>query len=393
MVSLKPMTRQMCHEFYKNFQNDPAIGHYYEYVYTPEIADRYFDNNSVVDRKLFAIMVGDKIVGECKLKNIDLQKRECSMGIHLQNDAVKEKGYGTQAERLILQYAFNELGMVAVNADAALKNTRSQHVLEKVGFCYTHEDDTFKYYRCEANKAERWQKVKDLMGKFVHVVVDRPIGYQHGDIVYPINYGYIPCMIAGDGEEQDAYILGVGEPIAEFDGQVVAVICRRNDCEDKLVVAPAGSVYHQGQIAEAVHFQEQYFDSKIDSLLRKACGVIPFRFIEGIKEYLILLQTNNFWSFPKGHMEPGETEEMAALRELYEETGLNARLISGIKAVSEYDMHPLERIKQVVLFLGEAYGDIVLQEAEVLNHKWVKACELKDYLHPDTYEVCKVLLR
>ena len=92
-------------------------------------------------------------------------------------------------------------------------------------------------------------------------------------------------------------------------------------------------------------------------------------------------------------MEPGETEEMAALRELYEETGLNARLISGIKAVSEYDMHPLKRIKQVALFLGEAYGDIVLQEAEVLNHKWVKACELKDYLHPDTYEACKSLLR
>jgi len=86
MVSLKPMTRQMCHAFYQNFQNDPAIGHYYEYVYTPEIADRYFDSNSVADRKLFAIMVGDKIVGECKLKNIDLRKRECTMGIHLQND-------------------------------------------------------------------------------------------------------------------------------------------------------------------------------------------------------------------------------------------------------------------------------------------------------------------
>ena len=47
MVALKPMTRQMCHEFYKGFQNDPAIGHYYEYIYTPEIADRYFDTNSV----------------------------------------------------------------------------------------------------------------------------------------------------------------------------------------------------------------------------------------------------------------------------------------------------------------------------------------------------------
>ena len=71
------------------------------------------------------------------------------MGIHLRDDSVKEKGYGTQAESLILQYAFEELEMVAVNADAALKNTRSQHVLEKVGFRYICEDDTFKYYRCE----------------------------------------------------------------------------------------------------------------------------------------------------------------------------------------------------------------------------------------------------
>lgn len=146
-----PMTRQMCHDFYKEFQNDPAIGHYYEYIYTPEIADRYFERNTVADRKLFAILVENKIVGECKLKDIDYGKRECSLGIHLQNDAVKGKGYGTQAERLILQYAFEELGMVAVNADAVLKNTRSQHVLEKAGFRYTHEDDTFKYYRCERN--------------------------------------------------------------------------------------------------------------------------------------------------------------------------------------------------------------------------------------------------
>lgn len=143
------MDREMCHAFYKDFQNDPAIGHYYEYRYTPEIADRYFERNNVPDRKLFAIIVAGKIVGECKLKEIDFEKRECSMGIHLQNDTVKGKGYGTQAEKLILKYAFEELGMTAVNADAARMNTRSQHVLEKVGFCYTHEDDTFKYYRYE----------------------------------------------------------------------------------------------------------------------------------------------------------------------------------------------------------------------------------------------------
>lgn len=148
-ITLCPMTREMCHVFYKVFTNDPAIGHYFEYVYSKESVDQYFDKNTVADRRLFAILTDGQIVGECKLKAIDFENRECSMGIHLRDDSVKEKGYGTQAEHLILQYAFDELGMIAVNADAALKNTRSQHVLEKVGFQYVSEDDTFKYYRCE----------------------------------------------------------------------------------------------------------------------------------------------------------------------------------------------------------------------------------------------------
>ena len=393
MVLLKPMTRQMCHEFYKGFQNDPAIGHYYEYVYTPEIADRYFDNNAVSDRKLFAIMVGAQIVGECKLKNIDLQKRECSMGIHLQNDAVKEKGYGTQAERLILQYAFEELGMLAVNADAALKNTRSQHVLEKVGFRYTHEDDTFKYYRCENNKILRDRLIQELMGKEVHVVVDRPIGYQHGDIVYPINYGYIPGVIAGDGEEQDAYILGVIEPIAEFDGQVIAAICRKNDCEDKIVVAPVESVYHQGQIAEAVHIQEQYIDTRINSCFEKSCGVLPYRMVNGQQEFLLVFETySKCWSLPKGHIEAGETDVQAAMRELYEETGLTATLDASRYASIEYPISSFAR-KQVAFFLGEVAGVPKVREGEIDKFKWVTAKELQDYLFPDTYEACKALLR
>ena len=393
MVSLKPMTRQMCHEFYQNFQNDPAIGHYYEYVYTPEIADRYFDTNSVADRKLFAIMVGNQIVGECKLKNINLKKQECSMGIHLQNDSVKEKGYGTQAERLVLQYAFEELGMVAVNADAALKNTRSQHVLEKVGFRYTHEDDTFKYYRCENNKLLREKFIQELMGKLVHVVVDRPIGYQHGDNVYPINYGYIPGVIVGDGEEQDAYILGVNEPIAEFDGLVIAAIFRKNDCEDKLVVAPMGSVYHQGQIADAVHFQERYFDTRIISCFEKSCGVLPYRMLNGQQEFLLVFETySKCWSLPKGHIEAGETDVQTALRELYEETGLTATLDTSRCASIEYPISNFAR-KQVAFFLGEVTGVPKVREGEIDKFKWVTAEELKDYLFPDTYEACKALLR
>ena len=100
----------------------------------------------------------------------------------------------------------------------------------------------------------------------VKVTVDRPLGSHHPkfpDMVYPINYGYINGIIAGDGEEQDAYILGIKEPLTEFIGEVIAVIHRLDDCEDKWVVAPEGMYFTKEQIAEAVHFQEKYFKSEI----------------------------------------------------------------------------------------------------------------------------------
>ncbi|MGC6767580.1 inorganic pyrophosphatase [Enterococcus sp. LJL51] len=101
----------------------------------------------------------------------------------------------------------------------------------------------------------------------ISVVVDRPIGYQNEfGTVYPINYGYVEGLIAGDGEEQDVYILGVAEPIASFEGRLIAVIHRKDDVEDKWVAAPAGCSFSKKQIEDAVHFIEQYFDSSIEVL-------------------------------------------------------------------------------------------------------------------------------
>lgn len=236
------------------------------------------------------------------------------------------------------------------------------------------------------------ESIAKMLGKSVHVVIDRPIGYQHGDIVYPINYGYIPGLFAWDGEEQDAYILGVSEPIPEFDGQVVGIIHRKNDCEDKLVVAPVGSVYHQGEIAQAVYFQEQYFDNRICSCFEKSCGVLPYRTVNGNREFLLVFESfSKCWSLPKGHMEAGETEEQTALRELWEETGLTGKLDTSRLAVIEYPISEAAR-KQVVFFLGETSGEPMIRPGEIDKYKWVTADELKDYLFPDTVKACERLL-
>ena len=105
-----------------------------------------------------------------------------------------------------------------------------------------------------------------MIGNVVKVIVDRPLGSchpKHKDLYYPVNYGYIPGIIAPDGEEQDAYILGVNEPVTEFVGQVIAIIHRLDDVEDKWVVAPENVSFTQEEIIAQVAFQEQYFRTEI----------------------------------------------------------------------------------------------------------------------------------
>ena len=88
--------------------------------------------------------------------------------------------------------------------------------------------------------------VDTMIGKIVKVIVDRPLGSYHPDhkeIYYPVNYGYIGGIFAPDGEEQDAYIIGVNEPVKEFVGKIIAIIHRFDDAEDKWVVAPEDSSF------------------------------------------------------------------------------------------------------------------------------------------------------
>ena len=77
---------------------------------------------------------------------------------------------------------------------------------------------------------------KDYLGKIVTVKIDRALGTKHPKhgFIYTVNYGYIEGTISGDGEELDAYVLGVFEPCTEFTGRVISYIHRTNDNDDKL---------------------------------------------------------------------------------------------------------------------------------------------------------------
>lgn len=125
---------------------------------------------------------------------------------------------------------------------------------------------------CEIEEVLREAKEADtpdyshIIGKTVRGTVDRPLGSCHPrypEMIYPINYGYVDGVFAGDGEEQDVYLFGTEEPLTSFEGKVIAVWHRFNDTEDKWIVSLDGKDIAEEKILEDISFQEQFFCGKL----------------------------------------------------------------------------------------------------------------------------------
>ncbi len=112
---------------------------------------------------------------------------------------------------------------------------------------------------------------RQYIGKMVKVKMDRPLGSKHPKhgFVYELNYGFVPNTVSGDGEELDVYVMGVDEPLDEFEGRVIAAIHRTDDNDDKLVAVPDGMSFSDGEIEEKTAFQEKWFKHVI---IRSAYG-------------------------------------------------------------------------------------------------------------------------
>lgn len=106
---------------------------------------------------------------------------------------------------------------------------------------------------------------RSFIGKTVTVRVDRPLGSKHPEagFIYPVNYGFLPDVPAPDGEDMDAYVLGVFKPLQTFTGHCVAVIQRADDSDDKVIVVPEGKSFTDDQILALTEFQERFFQPSV----------------------------------------------------------------------------------------------------------------------------------
>ena len=113
-------------------------------------------------------------------------------------------------------------------------------------------------------------RLEDWAGRRIEVFIDRPLGSRHPrepDLVYELNYGYVPGTLAPDGQPLDVYVVGVDEPMERCVATVIAIVRRRDDVEDKLVAVIEGADlgrWDAEAIARAIRFQEQWFDSWVE---------------------------------------------------------------------------------------------------------------------------------
>ena len=151
-ICLQPMTIKLAKHFYQHYIADEDLlldGQPFKpYVYNEAVIETRFDRYQKLGHQYLAVMLNNEPVGEIILKNIDHQQKQCTLSISMRSNEFKNRGYGTAAEILVLKFAFEELGMETILADTVLRNTRSQHVLQKVGFQETHRDASFIYYQC-----------------------------------------------------------------------------------------------------------------------------------------------------------------------------------------------------------------------------------------------------
>lgn len=212
-----------------------------------------------------------------------------------------------------------------------------------------------------------------MLGKFVKVRVTSPMHSYNSrfGFKYKLNFGVIEGLKSKRNTPQSAYIMGIDHPVRNFDGRVIAIIRRQAGKGIVWVVAPKSTRFIVNDIKKAVEFAEGRNDYTIDCLYESSCGAVVYRMEEGRRKFLLIRNRRSaHWGFPKGHIEPGETNEQTAIREVLEETGLHIKILPDFVQKSDYTIQgKIEKSVHIFLAITTEKA-FTLQEEEIEECGW-----------------------
>lgn len=209
-----------------------------------------------------------------------------------------------------------------------------------------------------------------MLGQCIKAKVVKPIGYtDESDYTYPLNC----AVFTLNKKEEYAFILGIDHEVRNFDGRIIALLePHRPNLKKIWIIAPKSTRFINLDILKIFDLGKEYKGYKLICLYESSSGAVVYRKIgKEIRYLLIKNKRSSHWGFPKGHLEKGESNKDAALREVLEETGIHLKIHDGFESVSKYMVRG--RIdKRVSIFVGTT-DDVttVIQEAEIEEYIWL----------------------
>ena len=212
-----------------------------------------------------------------------------------------------------------------------------------------------------------------MLGKLVRVCITDPFGspLPNGN-TYMLNHGKPIGKFKTSSPISGVLILGIDNPVKHFDGRVVAIIKFRDNGEQKLVASPKSKRYINWEIDNSVKFYTEGRPYTLECFYERSCGAVVFRKINEDYRYLLIRnRRSSNWSFPKGHVEAGESQEDTAMREVLEETGLHINIIPGFISKSQYSIQ--NKIQKTVQLYVATTNDTQtrIQAEEIEDYIWL----------------------